>query len=135
MKKMNEKRPMTKIEQRIRDLPLAGPSDALDLRMTELFESARLQGRIARPAWTVLFGTALAAGLAGFAAGISLGEWMHPSAPAQPLFASENSKGVSAAVGSAATIVLVSDSHIGRGLDFSHGLEPFRIHPVSSEGS
>jgi hypothetical protein len=126
---------MTDLEQRIRELPLCGPSSALDERLAELFAARRVRPRPDRTTWRVLAGTALAAGLAGFAAGVGLGQWTSTPQPPQGEFTAGPSREEPSFGASAATYVLVSDSRIGSGLDFSRSVEPFRVQPISQEGS
>ena len=129
---------MNNLEQRIRELPRQDPSEALDGRIAALLAPAPGDGRTPparRPSLTILAATALAAGLAGFAAGIGTGQWI-TAPPGQPIL-TDHSVRPSETVdeSQATTLVRLTDARIGAGLDFSQSLEPFHLQPVEQEGS
>lgn len=124
---------MNDLEQRIRDLPRPAPSRALDERIAALLaplSSAPAAQPPARSTRKLLAATAVAAGLAGFAAGIGTGHWI--SGPdrgptvAGPAMALETPD---------TTFVQYTDARISAGLDFSQSLEPFRVQSVDQEGT
>lgn len=125
---------MNDIEQRIRELPLPEPSEALDGRMAELFSTARLAGGANGSRRSALVATALAAGVAGFAAGLGTGEWFlaPQDTPSVGASAPPNDGG---AIGAPASYVQLTDSRIGAGLDFSQSLERFQVQLTTQEGS
>jgi hypothetical protein len=87
-----------------------------------------------RARWTVLVGTAIAAGIAGFAAGLGTGQWLVVPPEAQT-FAESSPKGTDPLRYTQASYVRLIDSRVGTGLDFSQSLEPFHVHLTSQEGS
>lgn len=120
---------MNDLEERIRNLPRPAPSRALDERIAELLSPPREKAGPPRVLGRLLVATALAAGLAGFAAGVGTGQWISGPPSEQ---SRTSSPGTSEAPG---TLVQITDARISAGLDFSQSLEPFRVQPVDQEGS
>jgi hypothetical protein len=125
---------MNDIEQRIRELPLPSPSAALDERMADLFATARASRRPPASRLGVAVGTALAAGIAGFAAGLGTGQLFLAPRGGEPIVVSAPQER-EYAIGTPASYVQLTDLRVGAGLDFSRSLEPFQVQLTSQEGS
>lgn len=129
---------MNNLEQRIRDLPRPVPTRGLDERIAALLSPAVRDGpspTSRRPSLMALTATAVAAGLAGFAAGIGTGHWMTAPPAEQTLAGPPVERRERAVENETTTLVRLTDSRVSAGLDFSQSLEPFHVHPIDREGS
>ena len=121
---------MNDIEQGIRELPLPGPTTALDERIADLLSTARIARPPSRTRLGLVVGTALAAGLAGFSVGLGTGPWF-VTPRQQPVIVRQASPHDDLQhAGESPKVVQLTDGRISAGLDFSQSLEPFQIHPV-----
>jgi hypothetical protein len=101
--------------------------------MAELFRTPRVFRRPDRTRWSALVGAALAAGIAGFVAGLGTGQWMASPGQTESI-AGATLPSQSREVVTPASYVQLTDLRVSAGLDFSQSLEPFHVQLASQEG-